>query len=1397
MVVSRPPHQSIYLEALEPRIAPAGVDLVIGPLTYDNNVSTGAATYTSDGTPFQEAASNPQFADLSFGPHHYYLDLKQGSVVDVKAKNQSQNTSDFINLSKGSAFAFFYDSNEDGIPTISELSGLSVSGGAVLAVRGSVDGDVVANRDGATGAFVSDSLISTKQSIGGLIATGNIGRDQGSDGRIIAGGNISGIDVGKVSIIQSGTPDGPVVYSFGGSGSVGGVGEIKTFDAGKQGGSLSRITVDSADALLAGPGGSGGGKGGLVTGVVVIADFDGIEIRGGAGGLGPRGGDGGAVSKIVFQGTSDSSDGGQIRINGGDAGASSLLAGGVGGKGGAISDIWVGYSQVVGANKKVSIVESPAPILNNIEIVGGHGGSGSVAGSGGSLTRVNIFASPTEDGTTETLLAGGNGGLVIGDARSAGAGGSVSLFKVKNIDLSSDSSETRVQGGDASAFGAGVTSVANGANGGKISNPGKNTKPSEEWLIGSAFEMIGGDGSDGAKNGGAGGDVLGLSFQPVGVLVPRSLDLVAGAGGDATTGRAGKGGAIDWVYLPDSDLDHLRIVSGDGGRGGSVGGVGGNISRVDIYDNDREPDPAAFTATVVAGAGGAASKSGGNGGSVSSFNLYSTVAAVDMRAGHGGSATGSVAGNGGRGGSLGGVVTLIGFPNPTDVFLERTARQVELAQTTGVSLIAGNGGDGKLGGAGGIGGSALSVINLVTPGSISVVGGDGGRAEGSGKTGSGGSVGANKPPARVSSALTGGGLAATALLGNVELKAGAGGASADPLLAKSGGNGGSIANVAAAAYSGANLPGLDSGNMSFEAGRGADGVKAGRGGNLINIGFYGSAGEDSAPIGDVALTAGRGGDAPAARGAGGAGGSISGADGLTSLDAVNLANNPATWDVLQARAGDGGSGGATGGAGGAISRVSLSDGLAPFSFVAGEGGDGGRTGGVGGSVLNISSAVRNIALAIAAGDGGDVTTGSRGAVGGSVDRINVFGDIGIRQGKAYGFATDGSAMGGIFAGEGGTGAVSTAAAGKVTNVTAQGIAAIVAGRGPSPMLASFVDGILLGGNKAAVQTSTGQLPNYADSTSVYAGNGTPTGGPGGGVNVNVMGDGSSLIVNGNSNGDLEFRLKTGGGVFDGVAVVYIDSRTGGITSTENISVLTPRNALNSSVIGSSLQPLNPYRSVLEFDPGFAPDYALAFSADFGASLYRFAGSTLVEVASAASAPTETSPGIWAVSIDFDDLGLPSTVASQFKFAASYMAGDVILNQVPAVQSVGGYRTNQAVGFGIGSGNPGSAQVPPAVLYPVTPVTTHVVFTQQLANIVGGKAGDPLAAGAANFHYINGAYQPSNTPVVWNYGTDRPLDGLIAAAKLGTKRNFEVSAFLTEASGSTAMLYLTPLEPAKP
>jgi hypothetical protein len=255
------------------------------------------------------------------------------------------------------------------------------------------------------------------------------------------------------------------------------------------------------------------------------------------------------------------------------------------------------------------------------------------------------------------------------------------------------------------------------------------------------------------------------------------------------------------------------------------------------------------------------------------------------------------------------------------------------------------------------------------------------------------------------------------------------------------------------------------------------------------VAFYGESGTDDIPFGNISVIAGDGGAAISDKAAAGKGGSVSTAFGYSSDSSLG---------IVTFAAGAGGSGG-KGGAGGSFNGLTIYGGDAEFAVVAGNGGSGPAAGGAGGSVSNVNVLPDVIVRAIAAGDGGDGTAGkAKGAAGGSVSQVNVTGDIGFRAGKSYGFATDASLMGGIFAGQAGVNTASpldtklAGKAGEVTNVTAEAIAAIVAGRDASPQLANRVDGIFLRGNTAVTADITGAFNNFFSANLVGGKAGDPT-----------------------------------------------------------------------------------------------------------------------------------------------------------------------------------------------------------------------------------------------------------------------------------------------------------------
>ena len=224
----------------------------------------------------------------------------------------------------------------------------------------------------------------------------------------------------------------------------------------------------------------------------------------------------------------------------------------------------------------------------------------------------------------------------------------------------------------------------------------------------------------------------------------------------------------------------------------------------------------------------------------------------------------------------------------------------------------------------------------------------------------------------------------------------------------------------------------------------------------------------------------------------GAGGSVSGVDGFIAT----------TGDTL-IRGGQGGDGTTKSGAGGSVSTITLRGGGGVGAIVNIEGGNAGvatsaKTGAKGGSVSDVGIGlnpfvpnpdpadpidpfavqVGTLIRHISGGDGGNAGSG-KGGEGGTVQNVRAYYDIGAMSGEVFGYNT----MGGVFAGSGGTGS-QEGASGAVTNVSADSIASILAGRLANGdtitkrNYASAVDGIVLNSSEAAAVNGNGTYINY-------------------------------------------------------------------------------------------------------------------------------------------------------------------------------------------------------------------------------------------------------------------------------------------------------------------------------
>ncbi len=399
-------------------------------------------------------------------------------------------------------------------------------------------------------------------------------------------------------------------------------------------------------------------------------------------------------------------------------------------------------------------------------------------------------------------------------------------------------------------------------------------------------------------------------------------------------------GFFDFVFETNNGF---RVYGGDGGNaligGGGVGGSIGNgllaAGTAGVSGSVGITFPAYESyfgsSFLSAGKGGNGFTTGGIGGDISGISVAYTAATsvetsgVQIVAGDGGN---GVSGAGGRGGVIS-----------------------QFSVASGTQFSAGNGGAGAIGGAGGsVLGNNQGVFDTSTV-QVSVVTGSGG----TGATG-GGAGGSISNFDAVFLPVVGG------VGGSLSYLTGPGGNAAGGI----GGAGGSITNSSPDSTTN-NL----SGDITLYTGSGGSGLTGGAGGAITNFINQSTSG-DVVPS-RLNVIAGNGGIGIS--GTGGAGGTItnfqSNATGLQSGIFEALSG------TVRILAGQGGNSFATtGGAGGSILNSTALSTSSPIVVAAGAGGDAPLMGGVGGSVLNsvVSSAAQEFGkVLVIAGAGGDAT----------------------------------------------------------------------------------------------------------------------------------------------------------------------------------------------------------------------------------------------------------------------------------------------------------------------------------------------------------------------------------------------------------------------------------------
>lgn len=1058
------------LEVLESRIAPAEIFIGASSFGVDTVKNTEYKdTSTGEFHPFRFTDTSTSGDAISAAVESaatnntFFLRLGKGDIVDAFTLGSSYLP--FITVTSGNVVAFFTDYNFNGDYDAGELTGLSLGKNAKVFVAGAVAGDVVTNLDEHGTKDVADDtldmsgLVSTKQGISTLAVTGG-----SIFGKVLSGGDIKKLQIpaGNVDAVLAGSatdgvgfdffpdktfPDNSVQLQPGGGGAV----SFLTV-AGQKGASIANAQIKSiTDRLEAGAGGAGG-VGGKVSNIQITNDTDGFSLLAGAGGTADagvgksKGAKGGDITKVYVSGVVDptANSANSIVIGAGRGGDGLSTA--TGGKGGVASSIFVGFE----LSNRGSLTNSGDLLADSVSIFGGEGGAGKTGGAGGGTSAIRVrMQTPDVNGDEISVRAGDGGDSLAPAGGRGGVGGSVTNIDLRNQVLTFDSDIFVGAGNGGNTIGDSA-----GAAGGSIS---------DATVLGFDMQLVAGSGSDG-KTGGKGGNVNKVTIIQSDTVLAHNVLLNAGKGGNASGGNAGNGGNVQSIRSLTSDISAFIINSGlegDGGTSvGGKGGKGGNVSKLELSDADTANSIAGIF-NIRGGHGGDGSKGGGAGGSLNKANISSLNANLVLIAGDGGNANES--GRGGNGGTVGVVqLTADGTVGGVDVF---------------GTLLSGNGGSG-IGnkGAGGAGGG-IKLANVNVDGDGIVIAGSGG----SGQTATGGFTGA---AAGSGGSIQTTGVFATNGLGILR----AGDAGVDGAFP---GNGGSIAgNASGLASLGNALSGLRAAtSVTIQAGNGTHG---GHGGSIRGI-AYGSTSDSltPTPAGNVLIKAGDGsGEGKFA----GAGGSIVNVFGSVGSGAGT------TTTFL---GGNGGSGITAAGAGGSVSNILLNLGGGQDVILTLQGGDGGSTiggkkGGTGGNVTNVGvtgiDPFTNF-RSIAAGNGGDAGAG-KGGKGGSITKIAVENhDIGVRTGQVFGFTT----MGGLFAGVGGasTPGVAPGDNGSVSQINANSISSIVAGRTLQPQLAKSIsniflndDNLLLARNDAFVANGAFRLTFGPDTTDLIPGNAT-------------------------------------------------------------------------------------------------------------------------------------------------------------------------------------------------------------------------------------------------------------------------------------------------------------------
>ncbi|APY07951.1 hypothetical protein BWZ20_06375 [Winogradskyella sp. J14-2] len=196
------------------------------------------------------------------------------------------------------------------------------------------------------------------------------------------------------------------------------------------------------------------------------------------------------------------------------------------------------------------------------------------------------------------------------------------------------------------------------------------------------------------------------------------------------------------------------------------------------------------------------------------------------------------------------------------------------------------------------------------------------------------------------------------------------------------------------------------------------------------------------------------------------------------------------------------------------------------------------------------------------------------------------------------------------------------------------------------------------------------LTSFAQVT--YNGNGNSGfGGAVGGSNMTITDNGTDITI----------TFNRGPGTFDNEMVIYIDSRTGGFSSTVDFADPDNGDKLRRAINGAGTF-AGATRSTVNFPVGMEADFAIAVNTSFG-GLWELVNNASFPFISGVGNPTSNTETSFTMSFSKADIGIGVSDAIEFTFVVTYLDG---------FGGGGVFRSDEGYGNGLPTGNPGTSDI---------------------------------------------------------------------------------------------------------